>query len=71
MIAEQAVRESSGDWVIVRPPSFGAVAARGRFRIGVDLDVKLSKMANADVADALLAALTDAEHTRKVVEISY
>ncbi len=71
VIAEQAVRASSGDWVIVRPPSFGAVTPRGRFRIGVDLDVKLSKMANADVADALLAALTDAQHTRTVVEISY
>ena len=71
VLAENEVRGSAGEWVIVRPPVFGEVAARGTYRIGVDLDVKLRKMSNADVAAALLSALTDDKHLRQAVEISY
>jgi putative NADH-flavin reductase len=71
LLAEQLVLASDCAWSIVRPPLFGEAAVRGTFRLGVDLDVKSGKMANADVAAAVLAALTDATYTHKSLELSY
>lgn len=68
--ADAMVMASDLDWVIVRPPNFGEGTPRGTYRMGVDLDVSLSKMANRDVADGILAAVTGDEHRRKVLEIS-
>lgn len=71
VVAEKLVTDSAAEWVIVRPPEFGDVPARGAHRLGVDLDVKLTKMSSADVADALLAALLDDRHQRQILELSY
>ena len=68
--AERLVLDSNVAWTIVRPPLFGDVPPRGSYRLGEDLDVKLVKMANRDVADALLAALTEPRYERKVLELS-
>jgi nucleoside-diphosphate-sugar epimerase len=70
--AEELVLASNTEWIIVRPPLFGDIPPRSQFRMGMDLDVKMfSKMANRDVAAALLAALTDEKYVRKAVEVSY
>lgn len=68
--AEKSVLDSTVPWTIVRPPMFGDVPPRGQYRLGEDLDVKLVKMSNRDVADALLAALTEPRYERKVLELS-
>ncbi|MFL5349526.1 MAG: NAD(P)-dependent oxidoreductase [Hyalangium sp.] len=69
--AERLVFDSPVSWTIVRPPLFGEVPPRGHYRLGEDLDVKLVKMANQDVAASLLAALTNAQYERKALELSY
>ncbi len=69
--AERLVFDSNLPWTIVRPPLFGEVPPRGHYRLGVDLDVKLVKMANRDVAAALLAALTEPQYAQKALELSY
>lgn len=69
--AERLVFASPLSWTIVRPPLFGEVPPRGNYRLDVDLDAKLVKMANRDVGAALLAALTDAQYERKALELSY
>ncbi len=71
LAAEQLVMQAVDlDWVIVRPPMIKRVPARGRHRIGVDLDVGLTAMAAGDVAEALLACAQGREHVGKAVEIS-
>lgn len=69
--AERLVQDSDLSWTIVRPPLFGEVEPRRQYRLGVDLDAKLVKMANHDVATAVLAALTEAQYERKALELSY
>ncbi|MHB8417497.1 MAG: NAD(P)-dependent oxidoreductase [Myxococcales bacterium] len=71
VVAERLVRESPVEWVIVRPPAFGEGPARGHFRLGADLDGKLTKMSNADVAAAMLKAATDPALARQALELSY
>jgi uncharacterized protein YbjT (DUF2867 family) len=70
-IAERLVTESPFEWVIIRPPTFGEIPGRGTFRLDVDLDGKITKMANADVAAAMLQQATDSRFLSKAVELSY
>jgi len=69
--ADQMVMDSGLEWIIVRPPVFTDMPPAGKYRMGENLDVAMfKKMANRDVADAILAALTDAKYQRKILEVS-
>lgn len=70
LLAERLTRDSGLDWVIVRPPNFDERAGKGKWRMGVDLDVKLVTMSAADVAGALLEVATQPGHVKKEIEIS-
>jgi putative NADH-flavin reductase len=69
--AEAELRATDLDWVIVRPPGFGELVARGAYRLGEDLDGKLTKMSATDVAAAMLDAATESKWIRKALELSY
>lgn len=70
--AEASVRESGLDWIIVRPPVLADVPARGRYRVGPDIDVRLmDKFAFADVADYMVRGLSEDEFLHRAVELSY
>ncbi len=69
---EAAVRDSGLDWLIVRPPVLADLPARGRYRVGPDLDVRLmDKLAFGDAAGYMVRALTEDEFLRQAVELSY
>ena len=72
VLAEQIIRESGLDWVVVRPPNLKHVPARGGWRVGPDLDVNvLAGLSHADVADFMVQAAPDVNGVRGVVDISY
>jgi putative NADH-flavin reductase len=69
---EADIRESGLDWIIVRPPVLAALPARGRYRVGPDLDVSvMAKFAFADVADCMSRALVEDEFLHQAIELSY
>lgn len=68
---EELVRSSQLDWVLVRPPLLTNGKARGRYRAGFDLPIKLfSSVSRADVAAFMLAQLSDDTHLRKAPTIT-
>lgn len=70
--AEASVQASGLDWIIVRPPVLANVPARGHYRVGPDIDVRLiDKFAFADAADYMVRGLTDDEFLNRAVELSY
>jgi putative NADH-flavin reductase len=69
-IAERVVRESDLAWVLVRPPMIGPGPARGDYLAQEDVPLRLTTMSAADVAHAVLRAVTDPAWTRKVIELS-
>jgi putative NADH-flavin reductase len=70
--AEGAIRASPYEWIIVRPPALVEKAARGTYRVGVDLDVRVSApMAHADVAAFLVEAAESDRWLRQTVDLSY
>jgi len=71
-IAEQAIRDSDLDWVIVRPVSLDDSPATGSYKTGVDIPLALSKkLAHADVADFMVKACTDPSLVRTVQDIGH
>ena len=71
LIAEPLVKDSGLDWVTVRPPAIDGGKARGTYRIGEHLGIRLDTMSANDVAKALLDQVVDATYVHKAVEISY
>jgi putative NADH-flavin reductase len=72
VVAEATVRDSGLDWIIVRPPVLAPLPARGQYRVGADLDVRLmDKFAFADVADCMVRELTDDRFVGQAIELSY
>ena len=69
--AETELRATDLEWVIVRPPAFGELPPKNAYRLGEDLNGKLTKMASADVATAMLDSVTDSRWIRKALELSY
>jgi putative NADH-flavin reductase len=70
---ERWVRQSSLDWIIVRPGAFTNGARTGEYRHGFaanDRTTKL-KISRADLADFLLRQLADDTYLHKAVGISY
>jgi putative NADH-flavin reductase len=68
---EELIRESDLDWVLVRPPLLTNGPRRGRYKVGLDLPIKLfSSVARADVAEFMLKALTDDAYLHKAPTIT-
>ena len=52
---EQVITASTLDWTIVRPPMLSDARATGRYRVGVDLPIRLwHSIGRADLADFLV-----------------
>jgi putative NADH-flavin reductase len=69
---EEYVKRSDLDWTIVRPSAFTDGPRTGRYErdFGKDRKTKL-KISRADVADFLVAQLTDATYMHRTPAISY
>jgi putative NADH-flavin reductase len=71
-IAEAALRASSLDYVIVRPPALADGPATARYRSGVDIPINAArKMAHADVADFMVKAAADPALARTIQVIGH
>jgi putative NADH-flavin reductase len=69
---EQIVRESSLDWIIVRPAILGDRPARGIYRSGPHIRMRLVPgIARADVAAFLLGQVCDNTYLHQAVSVSY
>jgi putative NADH-flavin reductase len=72
VIAEREILASDLDWTIVRPPGLAHSPAKGGYRVGKDLDVKLTKpVSHADVAELLVKLAAGSEHLREIVDVGY
>ena len=71
-IAEQTIRDSALDWVIVRPVSLDDSPATGDYKTGVDIRLRLAKkLSHADVADFMIKAASDASVVRTIQDIGH
>ena len=70
---EKLIRESSLDWVIVRPAQLTNGVRRGVYRQGPQVGsyVFTRRISRADVADFMLRQITDTSHIRETVAIAY
>ena len=70
---ESAVRSSSLEWTIVKPPKLTNGKHKGVYRSGENIKAGsiLPTMSRADVADFMLSQLTDRTFIRKAVSIMY
>ena len=70
---EQLIRQSSLDWVIVRPAQLTNGSRRGVYRHGDTIGSYLftQRISRADVADFMLRQLTDTSCRRRAVGVAY
>lgn len=70
---EQLIKESTLDWVIVRPGQLTNGRKRGTYRIGSDIGSYITTVtiSRADVADFMLRQLTDTKYLRQTPGLSY
>lgn len=70
---EQLIRESSLDWVIVRPGQLTNGPKRGVYRHGRDIGSYLltARISRADVADFMLKQLTENSYLRQTTGLAY
>ena len=69
---EELIRNSSLDWIIVRPASFTNGPLRGNLRVATDLDsVTIRSISRADTAAFVLQQLTDNFYLRKTPLVGY
>ena len=70
---EQFIKESSLDWVIVRPGQLTNGRKRGVYRHGQDVGSYIfgARISRADVADFMLEQLTDNSYIQKSVSVAY
>ena len=70
---EKFIRDSSLDWVIVRPAQLTNGRKRGVYRTGPKVGnyVLTQRISRADVADFMLRQLSDDSHVRQTVALAY
>ena len=68
---EEAIKQSDLDWVIVRPARLTDEPAKGEYSVFLDGSYTATKISRADVADFMLAQLTDDTYVHKMPVISY
>jgi uncharacterized protein YbjT (DUF2867 family) len=72
LVAEQSVRGSGLEWVIVRPPALTHEPASGSYIAGPAAKVNPAKsLSHEDVADCLVRALTEPGWARQVVNVGH
>ncbi len=72
VIQEEEVRQSSLDWIIVRPATLTDGPRTGNYKVGVPLSVGLNaKISRADVADFLLKQANDDTFLHQVPRLRY
>ncbi len=70
VIAEDAIRASGIEWVIVRPPALKHALATGKYVAGPRARVfPASALTHADCADALVKAASEREWTNQIVNV--
>ena len=71
-IAEQTIRDSALDWVIVRPVSLDDSPATGSYRTGIDIRLRLAnRLSHADVADFMIKAASDPSVVHTIQDIGH
>ena len=68
---EVAIQQSDLEWVIVRPARLTDEPARGEYGVYLKGSYKAKTISRADVADFMLAQLTDDTYVHKTPVISY
>ena len=70
---ERIIRESTLDWVIVRPPRLTNGARWGRYRSGVDIRATsiVPRISRADLVEFMLRQLTEDTYVRKTPAVMY
>ncbi|WP_067855593.1 NAD(P)-dependent oxidoreductase [Nocardia shimofusensis] len=70
---EDVVRASGLDWTLVRPSAYTDGPRTGAYRYGFGADATglTLKVSRADVADAILRAVTDHDRIGRAVSVSY
>jgi len=70
---EEIIRQSSLEWVIVRPTALTNGPRTGTYRTGSDIGhwLRPTKISRADVADFMLKQLTDSTYLRKSTGVAY
>jgi putative NADH-flavin reductase len=67
---EDAVRASDSDWTIMRPPRLTNGPRRGRYRTETARNAG-AMISRADLADAILTAVSDPEATGRTLRVGY
>ena len=70
---ERVIRQSTLDWVIVRPPRLTNGARRGSYRSGVDVRATsvVPRISRADLAEFMLRQFTEDTYVRKTPTVMY
>jgi putative NADH-flavin reductase len=70
---ERIIRQSTLDWVIVRPPRLTNGVPRGHYRSGLDIRATsvIPRISRADVAEFMLHQLSDDTYVRKAPAVMY
>ena len=69
---EELLRQSDRDWIIVRPGMLTNDAAKGNYRVLLELaGIKVGQIARADVAEFALRQLTSTEYLHKTPLLTY
>jgi putative NADH-flavin reductase len=70
---EQIIRQSSLDWVIVRPPRLTNGARRANYRSGLDIRATsvIPRISRADLAEFMLRQLRENTWVRKAPAVMY
>ena len=67
---EEEIRRSGLDWTIVRPPKLTNGPLTGRYRVAPENVAHSRTISRADVADAMLSALDDADRVNQAIGVS-
>jgi putative NADH-flavin reductase len=71
-VAEATIKESSLDWVIVRPVGLDDGPATGKYRAGVDIRLSpTKKLSHADVAEFMVKAAVKPELVHTIQDIGH
>jgi putative NADH-flavin reductase len=70
---ERIIRQSTLEWVIVRPPRLTNGARRGSYRSGVDVRATsvIPQISRADLAESMLRQLNEDTYVRKTPAVLY
>ncbi len=67
---EAVLRASSAEWVVLRPPRLVAAPATGAYRVDAHPLARMRRLTSADLATALLDALTRDDLVRRAVYVA-